>query len=236
MWRGITLILPEDKWPRLGPLPSTRGPAQGGVLHLDRGPSTKEVRRDMAQYMEYLGYTIESVPRQSIQRESWQLRIVIVFEDDRGVQRREFQSDTFYLTEQDADLHGIAFGQRLIDGKVDGQSVADMKGTERRATPRFPVRFCSTFTVDQTLEGKGIILDLSTGGCRVESPIRVESGMTLELHIHVSDFAWPIIVSAASVQWVSGPVFGLAFFAISRAERQRLDQVIKHLMDPRAAA
>ena len=38
------------------------------------------------------------------------------------------------------------------------------------------------------------------------------------------------MVNAASVQWVSGQIFGLAFFWITDAEKQRLGQVINDLM------
>jgi hypothetical protein len=39
------------------------------------------------------------------------------------------------------------------------------------------------------------------------------------------------MVEAASVQWVSGQIFGLAFFRISEPEQQRLEQVIRNLME-----
>jgi hypothetical protein len=34
---------------------------------------------------------------------------------------REFSADAMYATQQEADIHGIAFGQRLIDGTVEAQ-------------------------------------------------------------------------------------------------------------------
>jgi hypothetical protein len=37
------------------------------------------------------------------------------------------------------------------------------------------------------------------------------------------------MIEAASVQWVSGQTFGLAFFRISPAEQQRLDEVLTNL-------
>jgi len=46
--------------------------------------------------------------------------------------------------------------------------------------------------------------DLSSGGCRIESPLPVAPGFSLELRIHVPDLEWPIMIEAASVQWVSG--------------------------------
>jgi hypothetical protein len=38
------------------------------------------------------------------------------------------------------------------------------------------------------------------------------------------------MIEAASVQWVRGQIFGLAFFRIRDAEHQRLEQVIRDLM------
>ena len=110
---------------------------------------------------------------------------------------------------------GSTFGQRLIDGKVEGQSVMDMKTPDRRATPRFRVQFRSTLSASTKLEGTGIMLDLSMGGCRIESPVTVEPGLSLKLRIYVPDVDWPLMIEAASVQWVSGQIFGLAFIRIT---------------------
>jgi hypothetical protein len=152
-------------------------------------------------------------------------------EDSRGVRTRQFSVESLYASEYEADIHGIAYGQRLIDGKVEGQSVMDMKTTDRRATPRLRVQFRTTFSGSSTLEGTGIMLDLSTGGCRIESPVIVEAGVSLELRIYAPDIEWPLMIEAASVQWVSGHTFGLAFFRISETERLRLGQVIYKLLD-----
>ena len=185
----------------------------------------------MAKTVEYEGYTIQSAPQHLADGETWRLRIFISFEDHRGVKAREFSADVVYATEQEADVHGIAFGQRLIDGKVEGQSVMDMKTEDRRATPRLRVQFRTTFSGSTKLEGTGVMLDLSTGGCRIESPVTVEPGFSLELRIHVPDLEWPLMIEAASVQWVSGHTFGLAFFRITETELQRLGQVISDLME-----
>ena len=136
-----------------------------------------------------------------------------------------------YGTEQEADIHGVTFGQHLIEGKVEGQSIMDMKMDDRRTTPRVRVQFRTTFSDATKLEGIGVLLDLSLGGCRIESPVPVVPGLALELRIHVPDLEWPIMIEAANVQWVSGLMFGLAFFRLREAERQRLEQLINHLME-----
>ena len=75
------------------------------------------------------------------------------------------------------------------------------------------------------------MLDLSSGGCRIESPVTLEPGLLLELRIYVPDLEWPLMIEAANVQWVSGQTFGLAFFRIRETEQQRLGQVIGDLTE-----
>lgn len=106
-----------------------------------------------------------------------------------------------------------------------------MKTVDRRATPRLRVQFRTTFSSSTKREGTGVMLDLSSGGCRVESPIPVEPGLLLELRIYAPDVEWPLMIEAANVQWVSGQTFGLAFFRITETEQQRLGEVIENLME-----
>jgi hypothetical protein len=107
----------------------------------------------------------------------------------------------------------------------------DMKMDDRRTTPRVRVQFRTTFSDATKLEGIGVLLDLSLGGCRIESPVPVVPGLALELRSHVPELEWPIMIETASVQWVSGLMFGLAFFRLREAERQRLELVINALME-----
>ena len=185
----------------------------------------------MAKTVEYERYTIHSTPQYQPDSEQWRLRIFLSFEDHRGVRTREFSSEVLYATEQEADIHGTTFGQRLIDEKVEGQSIMEMRTEDRRAMPRLRVQFRTTFSTSSKLEGAGNMLDLSTGGCRIESPVTVEPGVSLELRIYAPDIEWPLMIEAANVQWVSGHTFGLAFFRITEPEQQRLGQVISDLME-----
>jgi hypothetical protein len=189
----------------------------------------------MAKTVEYQGYTIQTAPHHRVDSKKRQLRIFISVDDHRGVKTREFSAEILYATEQEADIHGIALGQRLIDGKVEGRSVTDMKTVERRTTARLRVQFRATFSSSLKLEGTGVLLDLSTGGCCIESPVPLEPSVLLELRIYMPAFAVPLIIEAASVQWVSGQTFGLAFFRITEPEQQRLGQVITELTESQSA-
>jgi PilZ domain len=180
----------------------------------------------MAKNAEYNGYAIQSVPQYETNWAKWRIRIFISSQDRQNGRAREFSSHVLYASEQEADVHGMTFGQRLIEGKVKGQSIVETQIPNRRATPRLRVQFRTGFSDGTTLEGIGIMQDLSMGGCRIESPVAMTPGLALELRIHVPDLEWPLMIEAASVQWVSGLVFGLAFFRITESEQQRLAHVI----------
>jgi hypothetical protein len=102
----------------------------------------------------------------------------------------------------------------------------DMKMEDRRATPRFLVQFRTTVSGPTEPEGPGLILDLSRGGCRLESPLLILPGLSLELRIYVPGLDWPLMIDGADVQWVSEQTAGLAFVRIREAEQQRLDEVL----------
>ncbi len=107
----------------------------------------------------------------------------------------------------------------------------DLRTSDRRATPRLRVQFHTTFSGSTKLDGTGLLLDLSTFGCRIESPVTVGLGISLELRIYVPDLEEPLMIEAASVQWVSNQTFGLAFHRTTDTEHQRLGQVIMDLME-----
>ena len=70
------------------------------------------------------------------------------------------------------------------------------------------------------------MLDLSRGGCRLESPFLFLPGLSLELRIDVPGLEWPLMIDGADVQWVSEETAGLAFVRIRETEQQRLDGVL----------
>jgi hypothetical protein len=102
----------------------------------------------------------------------------------------------------------------------------DMKMEDRRVTPRFRVQFRTTVSGPTEPEGTGLILDLSRGGCRLESPLLILPGLSLELRIYVPGLEWPLMIDGADVQWVSEQTAGLAFVRIRETEQQRLDDML----------
>ena len=75
-------------------------------------------------------------------------------------------------------------------------------------------------------EGTGTILDLSTSGCRLESPLLMLPGLSLELRIAVPGLEWALMIDGADVQWTNENTAGLVFVRMRETERQRLDDVM----------
>jgi hypothetical protein len=99
---------------------------------------------------------------------------------------------------------------------------------EKRAQPRFTAQFRSTFSGGQT-EGRGRTLDLSAGGCRIESDMPLVEGAAVECRIFAPSFDWPLRIDEARVRWVRGNTFGVEFVALNEEERVKLQQLIKAL-------
>lgn len=183
----------------------------------------------MSNRVLYEGYVIQSSLRYLSEWKQWQLCIFISFQQHGAMKPREFSSEVLYPTEQEADIHGIAFGQQLIDGKVEGRSVTDMKVEKRHAIRRFPVQFRTTILDHTKHDGSGLMRDLSLGGCQLESQWRMTPGTILTLRAQVPGLESSLVIDGAHVKWVRGQYVGLAFVRIRKTEQQRLERVIADL-------
>ena len=72
-----------------------------------------------------------------------------------------------------------------------------------------------------TLEGTGSHAGSVDERMPHREPGTVEPGLLLELRISAPDIEWPLMIVAASMQWVSGQTFGLAFFRIEETAQAR---------------
>ena len=77
----------------------------------------------MCKTITYKTYIIRSTPLQMRATGQWKIEASIVWERAGVVTERPYSFETTYQTEQEADIHGITFGQRIIDGQVPGLSV-----------------------------------------------------------------------------------------------------------------
>jgi hypothetical protein len=175
------------------------------------------------------GYVIQSAPRYLAERAQWQLCVVISFNRCREMRPREFSPETFYLTEPEADTYGIAFGRDLIDGKLAGLSVADMKLEKRHEIRRYNVQFPTVVSEYTKHDASGLMLDLSRSGCQLKSQSTIATGRTVELQVQVPGAEKPLVIDGARVRWVKEQIVGLTFVRIRQTEKQRLERVIADL-------
>ena len=100
---------------------------------------------------------------------------------------------------------------------------------EQRKTPRFPVRFRSSFTSLNIVGGDGSVTDLSLRGCHVDSQTEVRPGTSLELRIHTSEDEPPLKIQEAVVRWSRASEFGMEFVTLVPEEWARLQHTVTQL-------
>ncbi|MBS0152857.1 MAG: PilZ domain-containing protein [Nitrospira sp.] len=113
-----------------------------------------------------------------------------------------------------------------IDEKLEHRSIMDLNIEEQRIEPRVAVHFRALVSGSMESEGTGIILDLSRSGCRLESPLLMLPGLSVELRIAVPGLEWALMIDGADVQWADEDRAGLAFARIRETEQQRLDDLM----------
>jgi CheY-like chemotaxis protein len=112
-------------------------------------------------------------------------------------------------------------------------------GMIERQALRFVVQLPLVFSGDRF--GSGTLLNLSSGGCLVESEAAVRAGDSLTLRILLSVGAPPLrvnvahvvwAVDVATVVWVEEGTFGLSFGRMSSSERERFNEYLQTLRIP----
>lgn len=116
----------------------------------------------------------------------------------------------------------------LFKPETSGQIPATPRPDERRVQPRFTAQFRSTFSGNKQ-EGQGRTLDISAGGCKIESDMKVEPGSKFECRLHIPGLDWPLRIDEAAVRWVDGKSFGIAFSRIAPEELAKLKTVLSDL-------
>ena len=106
--------------------------------------------------------------------------------------------------------------------QIEPCSGPDVGVEEDQRGRRYKVLDRLSFTPEDGVEGEGTVSDLSLHGCRGTSAVTVYQGMVLRLSLFLSDHSWPLVVEQAVVRWVEGEVFGLEFFTLRAAHRERL--------------
>ena len=98
-----------------------------------------------------------------------------------------------------------------------------------RRHQRFPVRLHSVISGQHREEWLGTLVNLSKGGCLVETTGQVYSGMHVSLRLDVPGESSPILVARAAVRWNRGREIGVGFITVVSPHQERLEQLLQRL-------
>ncbi|HXC68064.1 MAG TPA: PilZ domain-containing protein [Nitrospiraceae bacterium] len=98
-----------------------------------------------------------------------------------------------------------------------------------RTYSRFPMHISMTY-LGQISAGQGNVQELSRVGCRILGNDPVIMGETLSVRITLPTSPKPLIIEQATVQWVKGLEFGVAFKHIDPLQADRLQQLLEALV------
>ena len=98
---------------------------------------------------------------------------------------------------------------------------------ESRRHPRYPVTLPVAFW--GAASGEGRIVNLSAGGCGVESEVSPAPGQTLRLYTVLPASHTTVVIEVAPVRWAKGRRFGVEFVTLPPASQQLLTQWLARL-------
>ncbi|NWF73767.1 MAG: PilZ domain-containing protein [Nitrospirae bacterium] len=99
-----------------------------------------------------------------------------------------------------------------------------------RIYSRYPVQI-SMIYLGQDSAGEGIVQEVSLVGCRVLGNYPVVAGETLNVRIALPNSPRPLIIEQATVQWVKGLEFGIAFGRLAKREADQLQRLLDALLE-----
>ena len=94
-----------------------------------------------------------------------------------------------------------------------------------RSNPRMTFRLPIQFLGDRGA-GRGLLVNLSTPGCAIESHTSLQQGAYVALEILQEESA-PVSIPLAKVRWVRQGRFGLEFLRYDSGAREQLDRLQK---------
>ncbi len=92
---------------------------------------------------------------------------------------------------------------------------------DQRDVRRYPVQF-GVELIGDLIDGKGVVLDLSTGGGAVRTAVPMADASYVRLLLHPPHAEAPIKVELAAVRWTKGETFGLEFICMNADQQKRL--------------
>ncbi len=111
---------------------------------------------------------------------------------------------------------------------LEDQTPSSRAGQKRRAYPRYAVRCASAFSGDE-IRGVGKVLNISRGGCAVESEVTLPRGTCVSIQIFLPQESSATVVERARVQWTTGFEFGLEFIRVPPKAQQSLQRFLSRM-------
>lgn len=90
--------------------------------------------------------------------------------------------------------------------------------------PRIPFQGSISYLTPEIM-AKGLVIDVSREGLRIESQDPVHVGMRLALVLYLSNDQEPVMIEDATVQWAIGTHFGVKFVKWSTNAKARLNNL-----------
>jgi hypothetical protein len=100
--------------------------------------------------------------------------------------------------------------------------VVSEKAWKGRCVPRIPLQASINYLTPEIV-GKGLAIDVSREGLRIESQDPVHIGMRLSLVLYLSNDQEPVMIEDATVQWAIGTHFGVKFVKWSTNAEAKLN-------------
>ena len=94
-----------------------------------------------------------------------------------------------------------------------------------RYRPRIRITFPVTFT-SGSRTGEGEVLDLTSPGCLIQSPVVVQTQQSLQLELFLPGHECPISVMLGMVRWVKGKRFGVEFIKMHESQQWILQEFL----------
>lgn len=106
---------------------------------------------------------------------------------------------------------------------------------EQRKHPRYLIT-CPLAFVGEGVVGAGQMVDISLGGCAVDSNVAMTRGLYLQVWILLPDSPLPLSVELAPVRWVAPGQFGMEFIKMRADALDRLARCVTTLASTEEAA
>ena len=87
----------------------------------------------------------------------------------------------------------------------------------------------AVYFTGKDIEARGRLINISLGGCAVESTVSPDEGAFLQLEVNVSIHEAPMVVALAPVRWAQAGRFGMEFVGLDGAPQLQLRRFVDTL-------